>query len=100
AVGYVVEILRTQGFDAEGIDISPNMIAYARRRCPDARFITGDFFEHLFDAESFDGVVLYAFIHLFPKNIAEQYLNKILSILKPGGFIFVGTTKSDVSSEG
>ena len=34
AVGYVVEILRSHGLDAEGIDIAEAMIAYATKRNP------------------------------------------------------------------
>jgi len=100
AVGYTVEILRDAGKKAAGIDISPAMIAHAKHRNPDATFITGDFLEHPYEQESFDGALLYAFIHLFPKEVALQCMAKVVDILKPGGHIFIGTTKSDTASEG
>lgn len=100
AVGYVVEILREYGKNAEGIDISSEMISYAIKRNPDARFVTGDFLDTEYPSQSFDGIVLYAFIHLFPKEIAVACIEKIVTIMKPGALMFVGTTKSEVSTEG
>ena len=43
---------------------------------------------------------MYAFLHLFPKDIALACLDKAIAITKPGGMIFIGTTKSDSPSEG
>lgn len=100
AVGYVVEILRSHGLNAEGIDIASAMINYAVKRNPGVRFIVGDFLEADYKTAEFDAAVLYAFLHLFPKEIAVQCIEKILTITKHGGVIFIGTTKSDVSSEG
>lgn len=100
AVGYVVEILRTHQLEAEGMDIADAMIEYARKRNPGVRFVVGDFLEAPYQAGEFDAVVSYAFLHLFPKDIATQCIEKILSITNDRGIIFIGTTKSDASSEG
>lgn len=100
AVGYTVEILRSAGLDVDGIDISSEMIAYAQRRNPENRFIVGDFLEADYPANTYDGILMYAFLHLFPKEIALQFLDKAIVIMKPGGLIFSGTTKSDMPSEG
>ena len=44
------------GLSRTGIDISPAMLAHARRRCPDARLLTGDITD--FDlGETFDVVI-------------------------------------------
>jgi len=99
AVGYTVEIMNSHGIVAEGIDISPAMIEFARRRNPDTRLVVGDFLDMDYDNESFDGALLYAFIHLFPKDVALACVRKVVDILKPGGLMFVGTTKSVASSE-
>ena len=100
AVGYTVEIINAAGKQAEGIDIAPAMIEYAKKRNPDSTFVIGDFLEHPYLPESFDGALLYAFIHLFPKDTALQCMTKVVEILKPGGHIFIGTTKSAIASEG
>jgi SAM-dependent methyltransferase len=100
AVGYTVEILNAAGKQAEGIDISPAMIQHAKKRNPTATFVVGDFLEHTYLPESFDGALLYAFIHLFPKDAALACMTKVVEILKPGGHIFIGTTKSAIASEG
>lgn len=100
AVGYTVEILRQSSMDVEGIDISPEMIKYARNRNPDNTFIVGDFLEVDYPANDYDGILMYAFIHLFPKDIALQCLDKAIAITKPDGLIFTGTTRSETASEG
>lgn len=100
AVGYTVEILRQHGKDAEGIDIAPAMIDYAKKRRPDARFVVGDFLEQYYPNGYFDGALLYAFLHLFPREVAVQCIKKVVTILKPQGHAFIGTTKSATSTEG
>lgn len=100
AVGYTVEILRQSGMDVDGIDISPEMIRYAKKRNPDNTFIIGDFLAVDYSLNSYDGILMYAFLHLFPKDIALQFLDKAIAITKPNGLMFIGTTKSDEASEG
>lgn len=100
AVGYTVEILRQSGMDVDGIDISAEMIKYARARNLDNQFIVGDFLETDYPIAYYDGILMYAFLHLFPKDTALQCFDKAITITKPGGFIFAGTTKSESASEG
>ncbi len=100
AVGYTVEILRKSGMSVDGIDIAPKMIEYARHRNPSNNFIVGDFLETNYTQHHYDGVLMYAFLHLFPKDIALECLDKAIAITKPGGLIFTGTTRSEQASEG
>ena len=100
AVGYTVEIMQKSGMVVDGIDIAPKMIEYAQRRNPDSTFIIGDFLDVEYLEAAYDGVLMYAFLHLFPKDIAMECLDKAIIITKPGGLIFTGTTKSDEASEG
>lgn len=100
AVGYTVEILRSSGMVVDGIDIAPKMIEYARRRNPDSTFVVGDFLKTNYPFSYYDGILMYAFLHLFPKDIALEYLDKAIAVTKPGGLIFTGTTKSEQASEG
>jgi len=100
AVGYTVEILRHEGMDVEGIDIAPRMIEYAKKRNPQNAFTVGDFLQVEYPIGRYDGILMYAFLHLFPKDTALQCLDKAIAITKPGGLIFTGTTKSTQPSEG
>ncbi len=100
AVGYTVEILSKNGMMVDGIDIAPEMIEYARKRNPGSNFIVGDFLETNYPENHYDGVLMYAFLHLFPKDIALECLDKAIAVTKPEGLIFTGTTKSEQASEG
>jgi len=100
AVGYTIEIFRKAGMIADGIDISPEMIKYAKRRNPDSKLTVGDFMDTEFPNNYYDGVLAFAFIHLFPKDVVTQCIDKIVNILKPSGAFFISTTNSSSSSEG
>lgn len=100
AVGYTVEILAKNGMTVDGIDIAPKMINYARRRNPGSHLVVGDFLEVDYPQHYYDGILMYAFLHLFPKDIALECLDKSILITKPGGLIFTGTTKSESAREG
>lgn len=99
-VGYTTEILRESGMQAEGIDIAPRMIDFAAQRNPPNAVRTEDFLAAEYPQDSYDAALLYAFLHLFPTPTAEACLAKVSHILKAGGYALIGTTKSDISSEG
>lgn len=99
AVGTALNIMEKKGLRVTGIDISPKMIDYAKKRNPKSDLIVGDFLEYKFDKQ-FDGIFSFAFIHLFPKDVAKQVLQKMHEVLKPGGVMYIGTSKSDIASEG
>ncbi len=99
AVGTAVNIMEEMGFSVTGIDISPEMIKWAKKRSPESNLIVGDFLQYKF-GKQFDGIFSFAFIHLFPKKIAEIVLKRMYKLLKPGGVIYIGTSKSKTASEG
>ncbi|MCX6704801.1 MAG: methyltransferase domain-containing protein [Candidatus Woesebacteria bacterium] len=98
-VGLGTELLINKGFALTSMDVSTEMLRYCKKRNPKSDIIAADFLAYPFN-EKFDAVFALAFIHLFPKKVAEEVLAKILNILKPGGVLYVGTTVSRVSSEG
>ncbi len=100
AVGYTIEILRQAEMIPEGIDISPEMIKYAKKRNPNSKLVVGDFITRRYPKEYYDAAFMMAFIHLFPLEQAKLCFHKAAQLLKPGGLLFVGTTKSDRPSEG
>jgi ubiquinone/menaquinone biosynthesis C-methylase UbiE len=97
-VGLDSFILNNQGFTVEGVDISEKMIDFARQNVINGKFAVGDFTQ--IPARRFNGLLMDAFIHLFPKNEIPSLLEKIKSCLLPGGLAFICTTKSETSSEG
>jgi cyclopropane fatty-acyl-phospholipid synthase-like methyltransferase len=99
AVGIAMSILREKGFQVSGIEISPKMAEYARKRNPGANIIVGDFLKTDFD-ETYDGILTFAFIHLFPKEETLKIFEKIKSMLNSDGIVLVSTTESKESKEG
>jgi hypothetical protein len=75
------------------------MISYARYNVPQAKFREACFLESKF-SRIYHGVIMSAFIHLFPKEDVGIVLNKVKSILIPGGYGLVSTTYSEHSVEG
>lgn len=98
-VGLSTKMLSDSGLIMTGIDISPKMIAFAKKRNLQAKFIIGDFLQYRFE-QKFGGVFSMAFIHLFPKKVAIEILKKVYKLLNKGGFFYFGTTVSEKSSEG
>ncbi len=98
-VGLAMNILDSKGFNVSGIDISEAMVRYAKSRNPNLITIEDDFLEYNF-SEQYDGVLTFAFLHLFPKEVALKAMEKIKSILKPGGVAFISSTRSLKSFEG
>ena len=81
--GAFTEMLRREGYDAVGVDISPKLVAVGKGKYPGLKLIEGDV-EHLrFETGSYDGVLLSGLVHHFPdrrKCAAETF-----RILKSGG---------------
>lgn len=81
--GAFTEMLRREGYDAVGVDISPKLVAVGKSKYPGLNLVEGDV-EHLpFETGSYDGVLLSGLVHHFPdprKCAAETF-----RILKSGG---------------
>lgn len=99
AVGNIAESLLRMGYSVDGIDIAPKMIDIARKRAPGGHFFVGDVCDFQFHRK-YDAIVAFAFIHLFPRDEVGKVIEKLKQLLKPGGYIYSGTTSSDAYSEG
>jgi SAM-dependent methyltransferase len=85
--GYLTAHLRDLGLDAFGVDLSPAMVALARRDHPGLRFTIGstDALD-LADGVLGGAVSWYALIHLPPPDV-PAHLAEFRRVLAPGGHL-------------
>lgn len=87
--GYVTAHLRTLGVDAFGIDLSPAMVAVARRAHPGLRFDVGTMTALDLPDGALAGVVAwYSIIHTPPERLPEAFA-ELHRVLAPGGRLLV-----------
>jgi len=97
-VGLDSYILSEHGFSITGIDVAEKMIFYAKQNAPKASFQNISFFSY--KDKFVEGIVMDAFLHLFPKKEVPSILSHVRSLLLPGGYGFISTTQSKESYEG
>jgi SAM-dependent methyltransferase len=68
---------------ATGLDLFPAKIAFARRRLPKCRFVTGSVYQLPFEAESFDHVLVRDLIHHLDEP--ERFVAETARVLSRGG---------------
>lgn len=86
-----------------GIDISENMLSYAKYNSPETVFINKDILQiddinkelQLVCDIKFDVIIMAAFIHVFPVEDARIIMDKLRTWLKPNGIIYIDTTIED-----
>ncbi|WP_329208516.1 class I SAM-dependent methyltransferase [Streptomyces sp. NBC_00683] len=88
--GRVTEHLHALGVDVFGIDLSPGMLAEARRHYPDLRFEEGS----MLDLDLPDGglgglLAWYSTIHV-PDEQLPQVFAEFYRVLAPGGHLLLG----------
>jgi len=83
---FVAEIM--DEYQATGLDINESMVQIASERLPNARFLHGDFLSYKFD-EKFDAIYCIGALQYFYPSQLDTFMNKIHSILNPGGIFFV-----------
>lgn len=88
--GYVTGYLHDLGVDAFGIDLSPEMIAIARREHPDLRFEVGTMTDLDLADSSVAGVVAFWSVIHVPDNAVPGVFDQFRRVLHPGGPLLVG----------
>jgi len=97
-VGLDSHILSEAGFKVLGMDVSHEMVRYAKQNAKKATIISTDFDNGL--TGNFDGVLLDAVFHLFPKEYAPVFFKKIKDLMTSDSYCFLSTTKHSKSKEG
>lgn len=88
--GRIIELLRTRGYVAEGVDLSAGMLERARRRHPEVVFHHADIVEWELSA-SYDFISAWDSIWHVPLARQRAVIAKLCAGLKPGG-VFIFTT--------
>ena len=93
--GTVTAFLADLGIDVSGVDLSPRMVAHARRRYPGLRFDVASATElHRRDA-SLGGVLGWWSLFNLPRDVLPGVLASFARALVPGGQVLLGTHVGD-----
>lgn len=93
--GRITAQLRDLGLDISGIDLSPGMLAVARRAYPDLRFEVGSMTELALPDAGLAGLVAwYSIIHL-PPELLPGVFAEFHRVLTPGGQLLLGFKAGD-----
>ena len=88
--GYVTRHLHDLGVDAFGIDLSPEMVAIARRDYPDLRFEVGTMTDLDLADGSVTGVIAFWSVIHVPDHSVAGVFGEFRRVLRPGGPLLVG----------
>ena len=88
--GYVTGYLHELGVDAFGIDLSPEMIAIARRDHPELRFDVGTMTELDLEDDSVRGIVAFWSVIHVPDHAVPSVFEQFRRVLRPQGLLLVG----------
>jgi 2-polyprenyl-3-methyl-5-hydroxy-6-metoxy-1,4-benzoquinol methylase len=96
--GRFIDLLRSHGFNVEGVDISEQMIRLARQRHPDVAFHHGDIRQWIF-RRSYDFISAWDSLWHLPLREQAPVLRRVLRGLAPDGVCIFTTGGLDVPSE-
>ena len=88
--GYVTGYLHDAGVDVFGIDLSPEMIAIARRDYPDLRFEVGTMTDLDLADDSVVGIVAFWSVIHVPDYAIPGVFEQFRRVLRPQGLLLVG----------
>jgi ubiquinone/menaquinone biosynthesis C-methylase UbiE len=85
--GHITEAIAKTGAKIVSIDLSPELLEFARKRVPqdNVDFMVENAYDLHFENESFDAVIGNSILHHLEIKVA---LKEIYRVLKPGGVIF------------
>ena len=96
--GYVTGYLHDAGVDAFGVDLSPEMIAIARRDYPGLRFEVGTMTDLDLADDSLVGLIAFWSVIHVPDDAVPGVFDQFRRVLRPQGLLLVGFHVGDETS--
>ena len=87
--GQIARYLHRQGVDTLGVDLSPRMVAEARRLNPDIHFHQGNMLSLPDADDSWGGIAAFYCILHIPREQIIDALRELKRVLKPGGVLLL-----------
>lgn len=97
--GVQSKLLLDEGLEVVGLDLSPKMIAEAKKKVPGAKFMVGDMTKMNFAKDSFNGVYARASLLHIPKNLIPKVLKSIRKILTNDGIFYLALKEGEGEEE-
>ncbi len=90
--GVLCGLLAEKGFTAHGVDISENMLSYAKNRNPNVSFAMGDEKEIPFNQMQFSLITAFGVLEYIENR--QGYIQKITKMLRPGGIMLLSNSNN------
>ena len=87
--GHVAAFLREAGADVFGLDLSPRMVAQAKRLCPEIDFCTGNMLALDLPDNSLAGITAFYAIVNIPMDSLPVAFGELFRVLQPGGVLLL-----------
>jgi SAM-dependent methyltransferase len=98
ASGRIIDLLRTHGFDVEGVDLSRRMLELAQARHPDVRFHRADICTWTVP-RAYDFISAWDSVWHVPLAAQEPVIRKLAAALATGGVLIFTTAGVDAPTE-
>jgi len=93
--GRVTQVVAPLARDSVGVDISASMLAVAREKCPQTRFVHADLTrEACDDLGTFDLATAFRFFGNAQDDLRDAVLGAIVERLRPGGHLIVNSHRN------
>jgi len=89
ASGRDSEFFLKHGLEVIGIDLSPKLLAIAKKRLPRVKFLLQDIRKLKFPNQYFDGIWANAILHHLKRSEIPKVIKQFYRLLKPQGWLFV-----------
>ncbi|MGY1807788.1 class I SAM-dependent DNA methyltransferase [Blastococcus sp. SYSU D00669] len=93
--GHVTAHLAGRGLDARGVDLSPRMVAQARRLHPHLRFDVASATDLAVDDASLGGLLGWWSLFNLPRSVLPDVVASFADAVVPGGLVLLGTHVGD-----